>query len=155
MDVRSIANLMGHPAEAAEMRDMLLRLGIADPPALNEGDTDAYVELKDRGLYLVFTDEVFFKKIEGASIGSNALILTNITAYLKPISEYDAYKGALPFGLLASDNPDAVRSKMGEADLFDEDLNLERWTVEGTWVFVRYGDDMASIDELSLQAPDA
>lgn len=151
----SMANLLGLPTHAPAVQDVLNQLGVLELPELHDGDAKAYVESHKDGLYVVLTDEAFFRKTEGASIGSGPLLVTNITAYCRALGEYEPFDGELPFGILASDGPDAVRSKMGEPGLFNERAKVERWTRDDIWIFVKYDRAVEAIDRLTLQAPDA
>jgi hypothetical protein len=117
MDLQSIARLFGLSADDAKIRDLLKDLGVSSTPKLKPGDTSVNVERRDSGLYLVFTDDAFFHKKKGVPVGTGPLVLTNVTAYCVPTPDFKAYRGALSFGLLASDGRDAVRGKLGMPEL--------------------------------------
>lgn len=154
MDLLSIVRLFGKSSRDKEVISLLRELGITSEPELNDGDTDVNVEAKAHGLYLVFTDEAFFTKESDKEIGEGPLLLTNVSVYFDPPEDYNAFKGTLPFGLSAKDHQEQIRQKLGTADFQDPDLSLDRWTINGNWVYIKYSDDLKSIADMSLQLPD-
>ena len=154
MDLLSIARLFGLPTNDAKVRDLLKDLGVSSPPKLKPDDTSVNVERRDSGLFLAFTDEAFFHQKKGVPVGTSPLILTNVTVYCVATPEFMPYKDTLPFKLLPSDGRDAVHRKLGAPELEIEWDNLDRWTIDGKWVFVQHTDDLKAIGNLSLQLPD-
>lgn len=154
MDLLKISKLFGKATNDNQISSLLKELGINKTPHLPEGDTDANVDVKELGCYLVFTDDAFYHRKGDQLIGKGPLLLTNVSVYCEPTSDYKAFTSPLPFGLLPSMARSEVLKKIGQPDIADEDLLLDRWTVDGVWVFVNYTDGFHSISNFSLQLPD-
>lgn len=154
MELLSLVNLLGKTSKDKETVSLFNELSISSEPKLGDGDTDVNVEAKDHGLYLVFTDQAFFLKETDKTIGNGPLLLTNVSVYFDPPDDYEVFKGVLPFGLSAKDSQENVRQKLGKADFQDADLDLDRWTINGHWVYVKYSSDLQSLADMSIQLPD-
>ena len=154
MDLLSISSLFGLPSSDDKVRHLLRELGVTQVPSLNDGDTDVYVERKDLGLFLVFTDEAYFKKTDDP-IGKGPVVLTNVTVYCEATPDFKAYQGPLPFGLHVTGDRQAALKALGQPEEEIDDLNIDRWTINGAWVFIKYNEDLKSMVDFSFQTPDA
>ena len=117
MNIDSIKQLLGLTTDDGKVRALLEDLGVTSAPRLPPDDTDVNVERKYLGLYVVLTDDAFFHGKENAPIGVGPLILTNVTVYCAPTPDFEAFTGALPFGLDPSDDQEAARRKLGKPEL--------------------------------------
>jgi len=154
MDLQAVIPLLGRPADDPRVRDLLKDAGAAAGPTLKKGDTDAYVEVIAAGIYFVFTDEATYRKTPGGKVGVGPLLLTNVTAYCAATAKYSPYTGSLAFGLLASEGRDATRAKLGPPEVAVDRRRLDRWSKDGTWVYVVYAADLQSIERAGVQSPD-
>ena len=68
MDLGSIIQLLGNAADDPPVQRFLTSHEIQTMPKLKRGDPKAYAEIPDDGIYLVFTDEGFFRKIRGSRV---------------------------------------------------------------------------------------
>ncbi|WED25504.1 hypothetical protein L3V77_10540 [Vibrio sp. DW001] len=81
---------------------------------LEEDDYDAYLEVQDKGLALLFTDEAKFLGLRNEPIGIGNLFFSNIFFYSEGKDGYTEYKDKLPFGLLFTDTRQDVINKLGQ-----------------------------------------
>jgi hypothetical protein len=154
MDPKVFIKLLGYPADAPEVRNLLTAFGATIEPKLKRGDVDVNIDITDAGMYFVFTDEAFARKRRGVAIGAGPLLLTNVSMCSDAMSGYTTYAGPLPFSLSFSDGRDAVRSKLGPPEDPDDQSTIDRWTKCGVWVFADYADDFQSTVSVGVQLPD-
>lgn len=144
--VKYLGMYWGEPS----LQPLIDALGITKAPKLPKGDTDAYVEIKKSGLFLIFSDERTIK-IPGKVFPEGALVLSNLTFYLADKDGYRTYKGAMPRGL----SPNTTRADALEAMglpsspkyspdgvlLPDENDRMMRWDKADHFVFCAFASD--------------
>jgi hypothetical protein len=163
MDPKIFIQLLGTPADAPELKQLLATFGVTRSPKLDKGDFDANIEISRSGIEFIFTDEAFFRDQDDIAIGVSPLLLTNVSMSSDAAPGFSTYQGPLPYSLAFSDTRDAARAKLGPPDELDDDddddddgeeSRLDRWTKDGIWVFAEYADDFQSIVSVAVQLPD-
>lgn len=155
--VKYLGMYWGEPS----LQPLVDALGITKAPKLPKGDTDAYVELKKSGLFLIFSDERTVN-IPGKVFPEGALVLTNLTFYLSDKDGYRSFKGAVPRGILPNATKADVLKAMGipsspkyspdEALLPDENDRMMRWNKVNHFVFCAFASD-GHASRTGLQLP--
>lgn len=148
-----LIDLIGKPSDAPEVVAWLSKAG-GKPPKLKKGDTNANVVLSKLGLELAFDDEAMLFSRKDLAIGEGALILTAVFFDLTKDPKHAAFADPLPFGIAATSSQADMHKLLGKPEESDPDLNLERWTHDGKWVFANYEDGWASMWKLTVQMVD-
>jgi hypothetical protein len=155
--VKYLGMYWGEPS----LQPLIDALGITKAPKLPKGDTDAYVEIKKSGLFLIFSDERTVN-IPGKVFPEGALVLTNLTFYLTDKDGYSSYKGAVPSGVSQNATRADVLKAMGFPSspkyspdgvlLPDENDRMMRWDKAGHFVFCAFASD-GKASRTGLQLP--
>src|SRR5690606_14543460 len=82
--------------------------------SLEDDDFDAYVEKRELGLCLLFTDEAKFLGLANQPIGQGKLYFSTVFFYSEGKDNYNQYKSDLPFGLSFNDTRQDVLMKLGQ-----------------------------------------
>lgn len=144
--------LLGQTSTAAEVIALLRTIG-AKPPKLRRGEAKAYVLVQASGLQLIFTDEAEHTGDPLLAPGEGALILTNITFHTTASKGFKSYADHLPFGARFEMSRAALRAHLGQPEESDDDLCLDRWTIQGLWFFARYVKDLSCLLLCGVQIP--
>jgi hypothetical protein len=148
-DGPALIALLGKPSDAPEVIDLLRQMS-AKAPKLKKGDTTAHVDAEKLGLELTFSDEAYLMKRSDLAIGEGNLILTNIR-FRAPEPAKAGYAGTLPHGVEFAKSQSDLQQLLGKPEVSNPNLAKDRWTIDGHWLFVRYKDDLLSVDNLGIQ----
>ncbi len=146
-------SLLGLSSEHPDVQAFLKSIQ-ATPPNLPDGDIDVNTSAPAKGLTLVFTDESAHTNNDDLALGEGELLLTNITFLTSRSKGFDTYAGALPFGARFDMTRAELRALLGQPEESDDDLCLDRWTVDGIWFFATYADDFSELKDCAVQLPD-
>ncbi len=145
----------------SSLQPLIDALSITKAPKLSKGDTDAYVEIKKSGLFLIFSDERTIN-IPGKVFPEGALVLSNLTFYLVDKDGYRAYKGATPRGispnttradvLIAMGLPSSPKYSPAGVLLPGENDRMMRWDKADHFVFCAFASD-GKASRTGLQLP--
>lgn len=148
-DGTALIALLGKPSNSLEVIDLLQQLG-SKAPKLKKGDTTAHVAAEKLGIELTFSDEAYLMKRSDLAIGEGKLILTNIR-FRAPEPSKAGYTGTLPHAIEFAKSQSDLQQILGKPEVSNPNLAKDRWTIDGHWLFVRYKDDLRSVDNLGIQ----
>src|SRR5262245_55798206 len=109
MDPKIFIQLLGTPADAPQLKQLLATFGVTRSPKLDKGDFDTNIEISHSGIEFIYTDEAFFRNQDNAAIGAGPLLLTNVSMYSDATPGFSTYQGPLPYSLAFSDGRDGAR----------------------------------------------
>ena len=155
--VKYLGMYWGEPS----LQPLIDALGITKAPKLPKGDTDAYVEIKKSGLFLIFSDERNVN-VPGKVFPEGALVLTNLTFYLAEKDGFKQFRGKLPrdvpfdsssqMALALFGTPSNLKFTTGGAQIPPETYRVLRWDRKDFCLFLSFNDKQHAKD-IALQLP--
>lgn len=145
--------LFGKGATSDEVKDLFVRLNTLRRPCLPADDEHVFhdwVLIRRQGIELGFADSEYHAATPRFRWGHGGLILTQAYFYAGA-EEIAPYAGALPHGLLWSDDRAAVRRKLVEFAPSLHTFKSDTWDVDGYRLTVHYAEGFGSVDRMALR----
>jgi hypothetical protein len=159
MNLENLSAVMGKPITDYDLHQALRREGIElDPfPVLPQGQFNAYCEMQESGVAIIFTDEAMFEGKGDQPIGVGPLIFTGAFLYSEGKDGYRQYEGVLPKGLQFTDARADVVRKLGRPSWqrarSDGSIAAERWDDEAKRLHITYKRSDTTISVVSVFVP--
>src|SRR5712691_4650963 len=145
MDGEAILKELGKPYSDVGVQRLVKELGLKKIPKAKPKEPDDYLQAKEFGVELAFTDEDYLGARKVPRYGNADMILTRATLYA-PEGEpgYKGFKGLLPGGVALSDSVERVVAKLGPpAQIFERGgvVKTRTWRTDGYLSSFSYSPD--------------
>lgn len=147
MNAQETIELFGARLGDEKLEALLQRMGATKRPTLPRGEYNAYLEMREEGLALLFQDEAY-REGSKKPIGSGPLVLAGAFFYAESHEGYRRFEGELPEGLTFSDARAVVHTKLGEPEwqrLKNGVVRRERWIRPEHRILVDYAQNAGSL----------
>jgi len=160
MDLKNLLSLAGRKITDKGLIEAMKRedidISLID---LAENEFQAYLEIKDRGIALIFSDESWFLGLEDKAIGTGVLFFTGVFVYLQEQDGYSKYLGSLPHRLSFSYNSDDFINQFGNPSWSrsrpNGSLVSQRWdNVDIYRIHITYGKESGLVSIIYLGIPE-
>ena len=125
MDSDALIAALGKKFEDQAVQTLVRELKMTKIPKIPKArskESEDYLEAKDAGIHLGFTDADYLEGRKVARYGNADMILTGITVYAADGEPgYKTFRGTLPGGVTVLDSQEQVLSKLGPATSTYED----------------------------------
>ena len=157
MDSNALVTALGKKFDDKSVQAIVRELKIKKIPKAKPKESEDYLEAKDAGIQLAFTDADYLEGRKVARYGNADMILTRITVYAADGEPgYKAFRGTLPGGASISDTLEQVLSKLGPPTKVYEDEGVvytRSWKMDSFLMTFSY-DEQGPVKyvQLNLQA---
>ncbi len=145
----------------ALLQPLLAELGITKTPKLEKNDTTVHLSAKGLGVELCLKDEVLVK-IPGKIFPEGALVLSNLTFFLKGGEGYAPFVGEIASGVTSKSTKEDVKAAFGLPDWpsysvdgvllpGEDDWNM-RWDRADHCFFFTFTDE-GLLSDVAIQLP--
>lgn len=152
MNFSDFIPVLGYPSHHPLVQSLLSQTGSKQMPVLKKGDTDAYIEIPEHGLYLVFTDvsAVDFN-LPINNLEKKTLVLKNATARDGSQKGYSQFLDSLPEKLSFDLTRDQVHALLGSPSETNEFMPIDFYHRDGYRLITEYSDEEDRIMEISVE----
>lgn len=152
MNFSDFIPVLGYPSHHPSVQSLIAQSGSTQVPSLKKGDTDAYLEIREHGLYLVFSDvsAVDFD-LPISNLDEGTLVLKNATARDGGQSGYSRFSGNLPEKLSFDLTRAQVHVLLGHPSDANAFMPIDFYHRDGYRLITEYSDEEDRIVEISVE----
>jgi hypothetical protein len=156
MDSNTLIAALGKKFNDKTLQTIVRELKIKKIPKAKPKESEDYLESKDAGIQLGFTDGDYLEGRKVARYGKADMILTRFTVYA-PDGEpgYKAFRGTLPGGVSVQDTVEQLISKLGPpTEVYEDDgvVYTRSWKTDKYWMTYSY-DQHGNVTYVQLVLP--
>jgi len=142
VDSKALVEALGKKFDDKAVQTIVRELKITKIPKAKPKESEDYLEVKNAGLHLGFTDGDYLEGRKVARYGNADMILTGVTFYAADGEPgYKAYPGTVPGGVSVTDPLEKVLSKLGSPTEVYEDggvVYTRSWKTDKYWMTFSY-----------------
>lgn len=163
MRTNELLGFLGKPVTDKELIDYFSKnnIDISTEVKLEADDYSTYLERKNDGYSLVFTDEGMFLNKPEQTFGEGALYFSGVFLYAEGKNGYSEYQEYIPYKIKFLDSRDDILKKMGEPSWKrkkkDGTIAADRWDkldASSKRVHITYSKETSSPVIISIGIPD-